>query len=107
METSASFEARSAPSSYPTISLLGGASAGWPLAACALQGKQIRRVGALILGNADADAFRKELREGLSKLDISTEESFRSTSARRRGDSIDAISLLLPGMVSNKVRRTP
>jgi putative ABC transport system substrate-binding protein len=33
----------------------------------AQQGGRVRRVGALILGNADADAFRTELREGLSK----------------------------------------
>jgi putative ABC transport system substrate-binding protein len=48
------------------ITLLGGAAA-WPLAARAQQRERMRHVGALILGNADADAFRKELREGLSK----------------------------------------
>jgi hypothetical protein len=48
------------------ITLLGGA-ASWPFAARTQQGERIRRVGALILGNADADAFRNELREGLSK----------------------------------------
>lgn len=41
-------------------------AASWPLEAIA-QPAQTRRVGALILGNADADAFAKELREGLSK----------------------------------------
>ncbi len=45
--------------------LLGGAGA-WPLCTRA-QHSQMRRVGALILGNADAEAFRKEMREGLSK----------------------------------------
>jgi putative ABC transport system substrate-binding protein len=48
------------------ITLLGGAAA-WPLAAHAQQRERMRHVGALILGNADADAFRTELREGLSK----------------------------------------
>ena len=48
------------------ITLVGGAAA-WPLAARAQQGGRMRHVGALILGNADADAFRQELREGLSK----------------------------------------
>ena len=38
----------------------------WPLAAHAQQA-QVRRVGALILGNADADAFGREMREGLAK----------------------------------------
>jgi putative tryptophan/tyrosine transport system substrate-binding protein len=49
------------------ITLLGGAVAAWPLAARAQQAERMRRIGALILGNADADAFRKEMREGLSK----------------------------------------
>ncbi|HEU0084474.1 MAG TPA: ABC transporter substrate-binding protein [Bradyrhizobium sp.] len=39
---------------------------GWPRAAHA-QPAQLRRVGALILGNADADAFAREMREGLAK----------------------------------------
>jgi hypothetical protein len=49
------------------ITLVAGvAAATWPLAAHA-QRTQMRRIGALILGNADAEAFQKELREGLSK----------------------------------------
>jgi putative ABC transport system substrate-binding protein len=47
------------------FTLLGGAAA-WPVAARAQQ-TQMHRVGALILGNADAEAFRKEMREGLLK----------------------------------------
>jgi hypothetical protein len=47
------------------ITLLGGAAA-WPLAAGAQQPK-MRRVGALILGNADALSFGTELREGMRK----------------------------------------
>jgi putative ABC transport system substrate-binding protein len=43
-----------------------GAAIAIPRAARAQQ-TQMRRVGALILGNADAEAFRKELRDGLSK----------------------------------------
>jgi putative tryptophan/tyrosine transport system substrate-binding protein len=48
------------------ITLLGSTAVAWPLASRA-QPTQMRRVGALILGNADAEAFRKEMREGLSK----------------------------------------
>src|SRR5437879_7247861 len=41
-----------------------GATAVWPLAGHAQQTK-VHRVGALLLGNADAESFRMELREGL------------------------------------------
>jgi putative ABC transport system substrate-binding protein len=47
------------------ITLLGGAAA-WPIVARG-QERKFARIGALILGNADAEAFRKEMREGLSK----------------------------------------
>jgi ABC-type uncharacterized transport system substrate-binding protein len=46
------------------ITLLGGAAVVWPLRARAQQSK-LRRVGALILGNADAQSFGTELRAGL------------------------------------------
>ena len=42
-------------------------AAAWPLAAQAQQ-SQIKRIGALIIGNADAPSFLKELREGLRDL---------------------------------------
>ena len=45
------------------ITLLGGA-AGWPLAARAQQSK-VARIGALYIGLADGDSFKKELREEL------------------------------------------
>jgi putative tryptophan/tyrosine transport system substrate-binding protein len=47
------------------ITLL-GATAAWPLAARAQQ-IRVYRVGALVVGNADANSFRKELREELRK----------------------------------------
>src|SRR6516162_8089696 len=48
------------------IKVLGGAAA-WPLAA---QAQQIRvaRIGALYIGLADAESFKKELREGLREV---------------------------------------
>ena len=48
------------------IALLGSTAAAWPLGARAQQGK-VHRIGALILGNADAESFRTEMREELRK----------------------------------------
>ena len=48
------------------ISLVGG-TAVWSLGAFAQEAK-VRRVGALLIGNADAQSFRNELREGLREL---------------------------------------
>ncbi len=43
-----------------------GAAAVWPLAARAQQTK-VYRIGALLVGNADVDSFRTELREELRR----------------------------------------
>jgi putative ABC transport system substrate-binding protein len=48
------------------MTLLGGAVT-WPLAARAQQAK-LARIGALYIGLADAESFKKELREGLREL---------------------------------------
>src|SRR5712671_6319732 len=48
------------------IALLGGAAVASPFAARAQQAK-VYRVGALYIGLADAESFKKELREGLSE----------------------------------------
>jgi ABC-type uncharacterized transport system substrate-binding protein len=48
------------------ITFLGGATA-WPIATRAQQTK-MARTGALYIGTADAESFRKELREGLREL---------------------------------------
>src|SRR5258705_5864067 len=48
------------------ITLLGGAAVAWPFAARAQQAK-VYRVGVLYIGLADAESFKKELREGLSE----------------------------------------
>jgi putative tryptophan/tyrosine transport system substrate-binding protein len=49
------------------ITLFGGAAAAWPLATRA-QPSQLVRIGALYIGIADAESFKKELREGLREL---------------------------------------
>ena len=49
------------------ITLLGGATTAWPLSVRA-QASKTRRIGALYIGLADAELFKKELREGLRDL---------------------------------------
>jgi len=49
------------------VTLIGSAPLTWPLATRAQQSK-VARIGALYIGIADAESFRKELREGLREL---------------------------------------
>ena len=49
------------------ITLVGAATTAWPLSARA-QASKSRRIGALYIGLADAELFKKELREGLREL---------------------------------------
>src|SRR5467141_4046409 len=49
------------------IRIVAGSAAAWPLATRA-QPSQLARIGALYIGAADAESFKKELREGLREL---------------------------------------
>ena len=49
------------------VRLIGSAALTWPLTTHAQQSK-LARIGALYIGIADADSFKKELREGLREL---------------------------------------
>jgi ABC-type uncharacterized transport system substrate-binding protein len=79
------------------ITLLGGAAA-WPLATRAQQSK-IARIGALYIGTADAESFKKELREGLRELGYVEGQniSFEFRSAEGNTDR-------LPGLAAELVR---
>jgi hypothetical protein len=49
------------------IAMLGSAAAGW-LAIVRAQQPQMKRIGALVIGNADVPSFSTELREGLGEF---------------------------------------
>jgi putative ABC transport system substrate-binding protein len=49
------------------FTLLGGAAVGWPIAVRA-QPSKVARIGVLYIGLADAESFKKELRDGLREL---------------------------------------
>jgi hypothetical protein len=49
------------------VTLIGGAAAGWPFAARG-QHSKVARIGVLYIGLADAESFKKELREGLREF---------------------------------------
>jgi putative ABC transport system substrate-binding protein len=80
------------------ITLLGGVAAAWPLVTRAEQSK-IARIGALYIGTADAESFKRELREGLRELGYvegqNIEFEFRSAEGQ-----LDR----LPGLAAELVR---
>jgi putative ABC transport system substrate-binding protein len=82
------------------ITLIGGAAVSWPLLARAQS--QMRRVGALILGNADAEAFQKELRDGLYKAGYIEERNVQFDIRSAQG-STDQLPKLAAELVAAKV----
>jgi len=70
-----------------------GAAASWPLALYAQQNK-IVRVGALFLGNADADSFKTNLREGLRELGYVEGQNiaFEFRSAEGKADQLPVLA---------------
>jgi putative tryptophan/tyrosine transport system substrate-binding protein len=82
------------------ITLLGGAAA-WSLVARAQETK-VRRIGALILGIADAESFRTELREELRKFGYVEGRNvlFEFRSAEEK---IDRLPTLAAELVADKV----
>jgi putative ABC transport system substrate-binding protein len=80
------------------ITLLGGGAAIWPFAARA-QSRTVPRIGGLHLGNADAESFERDLREGLRELGYREEQNilfeFRSAHGKLN---------LLPELAADLVR---
>jgi putative tryptophan/tyrosine transport system substrate-binding protein len=83
------------------ITLLRGAAVAWPLAARAQQAK-LPRVGVLYIGIADAESFKKEVREGLHELGYVEGQNvafeFRSAEGQ-----LDRLSALAAELVRLKV----
>ena len=65
------------------LAALGGAAAAWPLAARA-QPSKVARIGALYIGLADAESFKKELRDGLRELGYMEGKTLHLSFAQRK-----------------------
>ena len=75
------------------IALLGGAAAAWPFAARTQQ-PRAARVGALYIGLADGESFKKELQEGLRELGYVAGQNieFDFRSADGKADRLPALA---------------
>src|SRR4030095_16546020 len=75
------------------LGLLSAAAASWPVALYAQQSK-IVRIGALYLGNADAESFKANLREGLRELGYVEGQNiaFEFRSAEGKDDQLPSLA---------------
>jgi putative tryptophan/tyrosine transport system substrate-binding protein len=74
------------------ITLLGGAAAGWPLAARAQQSERVRRVGVLLIGAGNDPAWQvyaDALRQGLTETGYVEGRNLRLNIAGRKATTID------------------
>ena len=83
------------------LSLMGAAAASWPIALYAQQSKNVR-IGALYLGNADADSFKTNLREGLRELGYVEGQNI-AFEFRSAAGNADQLPLLAAELVRLKV----
>jgi putative ABC transport system substrate-binding protein len=81
------------------LGLIYAAATSWPLAAFGQQTK-VARIGALYLGNADADSFKTNLREGLRELGFIEGQNiaFEFRSAEGKTDRLPALAAELVGL---------
>jgi putative ABC transport system substrate-binding protein len=83
------------------ITLLGGATA-WPLAARAQQPDRFRRIGILLMGNAEGASLRTELNESLRKFGY-VEERNLQFEVRSADEKLDLLPSLAAELVASKV----
>jgi len=84
------------------IMLVGGAAAAWPLAARAQQPDRLRRIGILLMGNAEAASLRKELRESLRKSGYVEGQNLKFE-VRSADGKLDLLPRLAAELVATKV----
>src|SRR5262249_11120369 len=83
------------------IAFLGGATVAWPFAAHA-QPSKVRPIGCLLLGNADAESFKTELRDGLRELGYVEGQNINFDFRSAEGN-IDLLPRLAAELVALKV----
>ena len=83
------------------IALLGGAAA-WPLAARAQQPDRLRRIGILLMVNAEATSLRTELRESLGKSGYVEGQNLKFE-VRSADGKLDLLPRLAAELVATKV----
>jgi putative tryptophan/tyrosine transport system substrate-binding protein len=83
------------------ITLLGGATA-WPVATSAQQSDRLRRIGILLMGNAEAASLRAELRESLRKSGYVEGQNLQFE-VRSADGKLDLLPRLAAELVTTKV----
>ena len=83
------------------VTLIGSAALTWPLATRAQQSK-VALIGALYIGIADAESFRKELREGLRELGYVEGQNI-AFDFRSAEEKLDRLPELAADLVRQKV----
>ena len=84
------------------ITLIGSAALMWPFSTHAQQSK-VARIGALYLGAADGEAFKKELREGLIELGYVEGQNIAFEFPRSAEGKLDRLPELATELVRLKV----
>ena len=83
------------------ITLLGGAAA-WPISAQAQQPDRLRRIGILLMVNAEATSLRTELRESLGKSGYVEGQNLKFE-VRSADGNLDLLPRLAAELVATKV----